>query len=163
MAEWSSNWKSSIDAGKQRKYRYNAPLHIRGKLVSAHLSKELREKYGKRSVPLRKGDTVKIVRGKWAGDSGKIEIVDRRVLKVYVEGKRITKRDGTEVPVMIDPSNMVVTSLNLDDKYRIKKKEEKKEEAKAEKKVEAKQEKPAPKKETKEAKEAVQKKVKGEN
>jgi large subunit ribosomal protein L24 len=144
MKDWSTNWKSSANAGKQRKYRHKAPLHIRGKFVSSHLSKELKQKHGKRSMPLRKGDTVKIVRGRMKGETGKIDIIDRAKLKVQIEGKRITKRDGTEVPVSFQPSNLIVTSLNMDDKFRLKKKGAK--EVKTESKQKGMNEKVVPKK-----------------
>ena len=61
-AKFSKKWKSSKQPRKQRKYRAEAPLHVKHKLVSANLSKELRKKYGRRSFPLRKGDTVLVKR-----------------------------------------------------------------------------------------------------
>ena len=134
---WSAYWKSSSQARKQRKYRYNAPLHIRGKFVSSHLSKELKDKHKRRSIALRKGDTVKILRGRFRGESVKVDVVDRKSLKVYLEGIKITKKDGTEVPVAVDPSNLLITSLNLDDKFRMKKREVKKPEEKAKPKEKA--------------------------
>ena len=54
MTEWNPNWNSVKDRRKQRKYIYNAPIHVRRKLMSAHLSKELREKYKRRSFPIKK-------------------------------------------------------------------------------------------------------------
>ncbi|MCD6381372.1 MAG: 50S ribosomal protein L24, partial [Candidatus Aenigmarchaeota archaeon] len=65
--KFSKKWVSSKEPRKQRKYRYNAPLHIRQKLVSAHLTKELRNELGIRSLPVRKNDRVKIMRGKFKG------------------------------------------------------------------------------------------------
>ncbi len=105
---------------KQRKMLYNAPLHKRQKLVSAHLSKELREKYGKRSVTVRKGDEVKIVRGQYKGKTGKVIEVNLKKLKIYVEGVTRKKSTGEEVRVPIHPSNVIITKLNLEDKKRIK-------------------------------------------
>ncbi|MBC7119559.1 MAG: 50S ribosomal protein L24, partial [Methanobacteriaceae archaeon] len=57
---------------KQRKFLHNAPLHIRHKIMSANLSKELREEYNRRSLPVRKGDKVEIMRGDFKGHQGKI-------------------------------------------------------------------------------------------
>ena len=71
--KFSGSWVKSKQPRKQRKYRYNAPLHIRQKFVGAHLSRELRKKYGKRSASLRKGDNVKIMRGQFRNKSGKVE------------------------------------------------------------------------------------------
>jgi large subunit ribosomal protein L24 len=60
--DFSKSWKSSKQPRKQRKYLYNMDLHNVKKLMSAHLSKELMKKYGKRNIPIRKGDKVKIMR-----------------------------------------------------------------------------------------------------
>jgi len=105
---------------KQRKFLYNADLHLRHKLISAHLSPELRKKYNRRSFPLRKGDEVKIMRGEFKGKSGKIMRVDLKKYKVYIEGIMRKKVDGTEVPVPIHPSNLMIINLNLQDKERVK-------------------------------------------
>lgn len=107
---------------------------MRTKFVSSHLSKELRAKYRRRSIPVRKGDSVKVMRGKFKGESGKVDVVDRKSLKVYLEGLKITKKDGTEVRVSVDPSNLLVTSMNLEDKKRIKEKKSEKPHKKEEKK-----------------------------
>ena len=118
--KWSSDWKSSKRPGKQRKYVYNAPLHIRKKFLSAHLSKQLREKYSRRSLPIRKGDVVKIMRGIFKNKTGKIEEVNFKKLKVYVEGAQIIKKDGTKTFLPIHPSNLLIMELNLSDKERQK-------------------------------------------
>src|SRR3989344_5069378 len=118
--KWSSNWKSSKQPRKQRKYVYNAPLHIRKKFLSAHLSKQLREKYSRRSLPIRKGDVVKIMRGIFKNKTGKIEEVNFKKLKVYVEGAQIIKKDGTKTFLPIHPSNILIIELNISDKERQK-------------------------------------------
>ena len=61
---------------KQRKFLYNAPLHVRRKILSAHLSKELREKYKRRGFPIRKDDEVEVMRGEHKKKRGKISKVD---------------------------------------------------------------------------------------
>jgi len=103
---------------KQRKFLYNATLHRLSKLMSAHLSPELREKYGRRSFPVRKGDTVKILVGEFKGVEGKVIGVDRRRQRVFVENVTIKKADGRVKPRPIHVSNVMITSLNLEDKYR---------------------------------------------
>jgi large subunit ribosomal protein L24 len=105
---------------KQRKFLYNAPLHIRRKMISAHLSKELREKYKRRSLPLRKGDEVKVMRGEFKGTIGKIVRIDTKEYKVYIDTVKKKRSIGTEYLVPIRPSNLLITNLNLEDKYRIK-------------------------------------------
>jgi len=72
-----SSWIRSKQPRKQRKYRANAPKHIIHKFLGAKLSKELRQKYTKKTIPVRTGDTVKIARGQFKGRSGKVESVDR--------------------------------------------------------------------------------------
>src|SRR3989339_2199364 len=96
MKKFSVEWKSSTKPGKQRKYRFNAPLHIRQKFVSAHLSKDLRQKLKKRNVDLRKGDKVKVMRGQFKKHEGKVDRVDLKKIKVFVNGIETTKRDGTK-------------------------------------------------------------------
>lgn len=121
-AKFSNAWKGSTQKRKQRKFRINAPLHIKKKLVSANLSKELRKKYNKRSLPLRKADIVRIMRGKFKGKKGKIESIELRFSKIYVEGIQETKQDGNKFNVPINASNLQIEELNLEDKKRIRSK-----------------------------------------
>ena len=113
-------WKSSKQPRKQRKYLANAPLHIKRKLMSMNLSKELRKKYQKRSTPLRKKDTVKIMRGKFKGKKGKVMKVILKTQKVEVEGIQIKKQDGSKVNIKLRPSNLQIIELNVEDKKRNK-------------------------------------------
>lgn len=110
----------SIQPRKQRKARYQAPLHKKQKFMGAHLSKDLRDKYGKRSVHVIKGDTVKIMRGDHKGQEGKVQSVSLKRERIYVDGVIVTKADGTEVPRPIHPSNVMITKLNLKDELREK-------------------------------------------
>jgi large subunit ribosomal protein L24 len=104
----------------QRKAFYNAPLHLRHKLVSAHLSRELRDKLGIRSLPLVVGDRVMIMKGDYKGKTGKVAEVDLKGLWVKVEGITRKKADGTEVLVKFRPWNLLILDLNLKDKWRRK-------------------------------------------
>ncbi len=103
---------------KVRKEIYNAPEHKRRKMVSSHLSDELIGKYGIRSLPVRKGDTVKIVRGLWKGTEGKVSGVDLKKMAISVEGVLISKADRKQVPRWIHASNVIITKLDLSDKIR---------------------------------------------
>lgn len=144
MKKFSKAWKSSKQKRKQRKYRYKAPLHIRHKFVAANLSKELRKRYYRRNLPLRKGDAVKIMRGSFKKKTGKISNVNLRNLKVFIEGIQQSKRDGTKVNVPFEPSNLQIIELNLEDKKRmeiIERKTKKKEEKQTKKEKQEKQEK----------------------
>jgi large subunit ribosomal protein L24 len=95
----------------QRKFRYTAPLHIRKKFVHVHLSKELRTKIKKRSIQAKSGDKVRIMRGKFKGKEGKISKIDLSESKVFVEGITQKKANGKEVPIPIDPSNLMIIEL----------------------------------------------------
>jgi len=109
---------------KQRKSRYQAPSHVKTKYLNAPLSAALKEKYKKKTLRVIKGDTVKVTRGDFAGDEGLVDAVDTRKSKIVVHGVSSTKADGTEVPRVIDASNVQITKLNLSDKLREAKLEE---------------------------------------
>jgi len=103
---------------KQRKARYNAPQHVRGSLLHAALSKELQGQYKRRNIRVIKGDTVKVLRGDHAGSVGLVDFVITKDARIVVDGVSVKKADGTEVPRPIDPSNVVITVLKLEDKRR---------------------------------------------
>jgi large subunit ribosomal protein L24 len=110
----------------QRKLFYNAPMHLRRKFLSARLSKELREKYGVKTLPVRKGDTVKIMRGDYAGVEGKVSEVDLKKIRIYIDNVTREKTSGSTVKVPIHPSKVMIIGLNLDDKWRVESLEKKK-------------------------------------
>lgn len=110
--------RQSSKPGKQRKLLYNSPHHKLPRLMSAHLSPPLREKYDRRSFPVRVGDTVKVLRGEYRGVEGKVTGVDRRRHYVFVENVTTKKADGTTKPRPIHVSNVMITQLKLDDKFR---------------------------------------------
>lgn len=109
---------------KQRKLLFNAPLHKRGKIMSVHLSKELREKYGVRAVPIRKGDRVRVLRGDARGVEGKVIRVDRKSYRVYVDSVTREKQSGETIHVPIHYSNLMIVELDLGDEWRKKRLEE---------------------------------------
>jgi len=105
---------------KQRKILYQAPDHIRYKFFAASLSPELKASHGTKSLPVRSGDTVRVLRGDHKGFEGKITRVDRKKYRIYVEGLTREKVDGTTIFVPIHPSKVMITRLNLEDKWRKK-------------------------------------------
>jgi large subunit ribosomal protein L24 len=109
---------ASTQPRKQRKARYNAPIHVRGKYLHAPLSPELRKTYNHRRTRVVKGDTVKVLRGDFAGTSGLVDEVDGKSGMLFVHGVSSTKADGTEVPRPVNPSNVQITKLNLKDSMR---------------------------------------------
>jgi len=132
-SKFSTSWQSSSQPRKQRKYIANAPLHLRHKFLSANLSKELRKKYAKRSLPLRKGDEVLIMRGSFKKKKAKITEVNLVKSLVALENVQRQKKDGTKVNVFLHPSNLQIVTLTLDDKERLNtlnKKEQNKTESK---------------------------------
>jgi large subunit ribosomal protein L24 len=110
--------KSVKDPGKQRHRLFNAPAHIRHKLMSAHLSPDLVKSHGIRTLPVRKGDTVRIMRGDHYGFEGKISRVDLKNFRIFLEGLTREKVDGTVIFVAVHPSKVLLKNLNLDDKWR---------------------------------------------
>jgi large subunit ribosomal protein L24 len=104
---------------KQRNERASAALHERQDLVRATLTDDLREEYDQRSVRVNEGDTVEVMRGDFAGDSGEVLDVDLTDVTISVEDVTIEAADGEEVPRRLEPSNVRVTDLNLDDDLRV--------------------------------------------
>lgn len=105
---------------KQRKLQFNAPHHKRNKLMRAPLADGLREKYKRRSLSVKIGDTVEILKGDFKGHKGKIEKVDTKKRKILVEGAMNKKTDGTERFYPIAPSNVVIVKPVLKDERRAK-------------------------------------------
>ena len=105
---------------KQRKALYNAPAHARGKHLSATLSKDLRADLGKRSLPLRLGDKVRVLRGDFKGHEGEVLSVDYTSYKVTIEEVTLSKPDGTAVFLPVDPSNLMIIDADTKDDRRIK-------------------------------------------
>ena len=119
--EFSKTWKSSTQPRKQRKYVFNLSYHLKNTLMSAHLSPELRKQHRKRSMPVRKNDTVKIMRGSFRGKSGKVQSVSTKRFAAYIEGIETSRRDGTKVLVPVKASNLMTITLNNEDARRLNK------------------------------------------
>lgn len=118
--KFSNSWVSSVQKRKQVKFRINAPLHTKHKFLSANLSKSLRKKHNQRNIPLRKGDEVLVMRGKFKKKKAKISLVDIKNSRVALDGIQRTKKDGTKVNVYFNPSVVQIITLITDDKKRIK-------------------------------------------
>ncbi|KAH7385675.1 translation protein SH3-like domain-containing protein [Pyrenochaeta sp. MPI-SDFR-AT-0127] len=99
---------------KSRKAHFGAPSSARRVIMSAPLSKELREKHGVRSIPIRKDDEITVVRGSNKGREGKVTSVYRLKYCIHVNGIVREKSNGQSVPIPIAPSKVVVTKLKLD-------------------------------------------------
>ena len=108
----------TIQPRKQRKRLYEASGHDRYKRFSSSLSPELKKSHGTNSIPVRRGDTVRIMRGDRNGFEGKVKSVDRKKYRVFIEGATREKVDGTPAFVPLHPSKVMITRLNMDDKWR---------------------------------------------
>jgi len=109
---------TSIKPRKQRYRLYNAPLHVKRKGIASHLAENLLLKYDRRSLPVVKGDTVKIMRGSFRGHEDKISKVNVRDQTVEVEGVTLTTAKGTKIARPLHASKLLITKLNLTDKWR---------------------------------------------
>ncbi|MES1907010.1 MAG: 60S ribosomal protein L26A [Cercozoa sp. M6MM] len=107
------NKAATSDRTKQRKAHFQATSLQRRKIMSSTLSPELRKKYGVRSVPIRKGDTVMVMRGHYKGREGKVIQVYRKKYVVHVERVTTDKTNGATVPVGLHTSKLMITDLFL--------------------------------------------------
>ena len=112
---------ASSKARVQRRNQANASAHVKRKMLSAHLSDELRAKYGVRTARVCKGDTVVVVRG-----NADIRNIEGKVVGVYtgtgrvaIDGITMAQADGTAAERPIHASNLVITKLNTEDQWRV--------------------------------------------
>lgn len=125
------------DPRKQRKRLFNAPAHLRHKFMAAPLAPELISSRGVKTLPVRKGDTVRVIRGDHTGFEGKVSRVDLKRYRIFLEGLTREKVDGTNIFVSVHPSKVLIKNLKLDDKWRKAVVESKKELAAPKKEPEA--------------------------
>lgn len=105
---------------KSRKAHFTAPSHLRRKIMSAGLSKELRKKHGVRSLPVRKDDEVRVVRGTYKDREGKIIAAYRRKWVIHIEKVTREKANGQTIQVGIHPSKVVITKVKMNhDRHRL--------------------------------------------
>jgi large subunit ribosomal protein L26e len=107
------NTSVSSSRRKSRKAHFTAPSHLRRKIMSAGLSKELRKKHGVRSVPVRKDDEVRVVRGTFKDVEGKVISVYRRKYIIHIEKVTREKANGQTIQVGIHPSKVVITKIKM--------------------------------------------------
>jgi large subunit ribosomal protein L24 len=111
--------RSSSKPIRVRRNLVQSPAHRKNTdITRSPLSSSLRIKYGRNSVRVRTGDSVKLMGGEYSGIEGKVQKVYPSQGLVTVEGITREKIAGGTVPVRIHSSNVVVTNLNLEDKWR---------------------------------------------
>ena len=103
--------------GKHDKNRNSPPGR---RAVSAHLSNDLAGQYSVRTVPIRTGDSVRVLRGEFAGLEGKVDRIDRASSRVFVEGmtREKTAGAGASSRLTVHSSKVMLTTLNMSDKWR---------------------------------------------
>ncbi|MFW9793166.1 MAG: 50S ribosomal protein L24 [Candidatus Thorarchaeota archaeon] len=106
---------SSKSPRKQRRRVRNAALHEKRSLLKCRLDEFLQEEYGLRSLVVKKGDVVKIMRGQFRDTEGKVTQVSYKTARIFLDSATITKADGKEAPIPIHPSNLMLVKLELDD------------------------------------------------
>jgi len=99
---------------------YRAMNQTVSRQICATLSKDLRKKYPRRSARIMIDDTVKVMRGEYKGLTGKVAKISTESNSIAIEGNKKEKLKGEKVDVYIHSTNMVITSLNTDDKWRLK-------------------------------------------
>jgi large subunit ribosomal protein L24 len=102
------------------KFYYVGALHRKSKNLAGHLSEKLRKELKRRSLAIKKGDTVKVMRGSFAGKEGKVIEVERAGGRIFVEKVIRKKSDGAEVKVGIDASKVMITDIDRTDRKRFK-------------------------------------------
>ena len=106
--------KVSSSRRTQRRNLFQAPSSTRRKILSCRLNKELRNKHKVRSLPIRKNDVVKILKGKAKNKTGKVTTVYRRRWVIYVDKITKDKQNGQPINIPIKPNNCVIETLHLD-------------------------------------------------
>ncbi len=104
---------------------YRAVNQVINKQISAPISKDLRKKYGRRSVRIMIDDTAKVIRGEYKGITGKVSKISTESNSIAIEGNKKEKLKGDKIDVYIHTTNVMITALNTDDKWRLKLKEKK--------------------------------------
>eukprot|EP01130_Rhizamoeba_saxonica_P018997 TRINITY_DN9719_c1_g1_i1.p1 TRINITY_DN9719_c1_g1~~TRINITY_DN9719_c1_g1_i1.p1 ORF type:complete len:145 (-),score=39.25 TRINITY_DN9719_c1_g1_i1:78-512(-) len=99
---------------KQRLAHFSAASGERRKRMAAPLSHKLKAKHNVRSLPIRSGDTVTVVRGRNAGREGKVITVYRKKYIIHIEKLTREKANGQVVHLPIHPSKVVINKLKLD-------------------------------------------------
>jgi large subunit ribosomal protein L24 len=103
---------------KQRRYHYTAPASVRRRWLSAPLSRELRARYGRRQLPVRKGDTVLVTSGSYVGREERVAKIDTRGGTVTLDNVTLKKADAKLKELPLRPSHLLLTRLNLSDPWR---------------------------------------------
>ena len=111
MAVVNAKQNRTISRRKLRRAHFQAPSHVRRVIMSSRLSQELRAKHNVRSMPVRKDDEVKVVRGKFKGKEGKVTQCYRLKWIIHVDKVTVENARGQTVNVGVHPSNVEITKM----------------------------------------------------
>lgn len=103
---------------RQRKAVFTASTFERRKRMAVPLSRDLRRRYGRRQVPIRKGDTVRILSGSYVGREERVAKIDRKSYSVTLDNVTGKTADAKLKPLPIRTSHLLLTKLNLADPWR---------------------------------------------
>ena len=95
-------------------------MQLLNKQICAPISKDLRKKYSRRSARIMVDDTVKVIRGEYKGITGKVSKISTETNGIAIEGNKKEKLKGDKVDVYIHVTYVIITSLNTEDKWRLK-------------------------------------------
>ena len=99
---------------------YRAMNQVASKQICAPISKDLRKKYSRRSARIMLEDTIRVIRGEYKGITGKVTKISTETSGVAIEGNKKEKLKGDKIDVYIHVTNVIITALNTDDKWRLK-------------------------------------------
>lgn len=97
-----------------------APLHKKKKMMNVALNKDLRIQLKRRSLGIRKGDEVRIIKGKFKNNQGTVTMIDLKGMKVYVDNAVLKKKSGEQVQVPLKTATLRIMKLVTTDKNRQK-------------------------------------------
>ncbi|HEY1198652.1 MAG TPA: 50S ribosomal protein L24 [Thermoplasmata archaeon] len=103
---------------RQRKALYTADTFERRIRMGVPLSRELRARFHHRTVPVHKGDTVRVLSGSFAGREERVARVNRRSYSVTLENVTLKTADEKMKPLSLGVGHLVITRLNLSDPWR---------------------------------------------
>ena len=99
---------------------YRAMNQVASKQICAPISKDLRKKYSRRSARIMVDDTIKVIRGEYKGITGKVSKISTESNSIAIEGNKKEKLKGDKIDIYIHTTNVIITALNTDDKWRLK-------------------------------------------
>ena len=99
---------------------YRATNQVASKQICAPISKDLRKKYSRRSARIMLEDTIRVIRGEYKGITGKVSKISTESNSIAIEGNKKEKLKGDKIDIYIHVTNVIITALNTDDKWRLK-------------------------------------------